>query len=68
MNIWILQRIRDLQGLQGLIIFTRRAGNMQAEICARNSVVYSIYPEYFRPGNLPGSTVYMKFIKISGGI
>ena len=41
---------------------------MQAEICARNSVVYSIYPEYFRPGNLPGSTVYMKFIKISGGI
>lgn len=35
---------------------------------ALNIVVYSVYPEYFRLENLPGSTVYMKFIKINGEI
>ena len=68
MIILIWQRIRNLQGLQRVIIFTRRPGTMKGEICVRNIIVYSVYPEYFRPGNFPGSTVYMKFIKINGEI
>jgi hypothetical protein len=58
MIILILQRIRNLQGLQGLIIFTRRPGIKELRIYARDIIVYSVYLEYFRPGNATGCTVY----------
>ncbi|WMT53770.1 hypothetical protein [Ferroplasma acidiphilum] len=38
-----------------VIVFTRRPGTMKAGISAREIVIYSVYPEYFRAGNSIGS-------------